>query len=103
MRTNHASKLLAATLVVAGIAGATSSAFADEYVTQQNKEQYAVSAGETTAQPYLPREAAPTSYNGGYYTGGPNAAPLVSAPAMSHPSYGPFSDQDPHSGPSQNG
>lgn len=91
MRTFNASKMLAASLVVAGLVGATSSAFADEYISQQNKEQYAVSAGENTAQRLLPREAAPMSNVHG--TQAPVAAPA----------YGPFSDQDTHSGPSQNG
>lgn len=92
MRTFNASKMLAASLVVAGLVGATSSAFADEYISQQNKEQYAVSAGEATAQRLLPREAAPMS----------NVPGTSLAPAAA-PAYGPFSDQDPHSGPSQNG
>ncbi|WP_029004301.1 hypothetical protein [Azorhizobium doebereinerae] len=86
-------KLLAATLIAAGLAGATSSAFADEYITAKNKEFYAVAAGQQDSQAKLPANAAPMSNENSF-----------NAPAGSlAPATGPFSDQAPHSGPSQNG
>lgn len=101
--TTFTTKFIAATMIAAGFAGAASSAMADETINRENREFHRVAAGvydgRATApgtQNELPLNAAPTSYDRQINNS-------FTAPAGSlDPQTGPFSDNDPHSGPSQN-
>lgn len=100
MKTLNTSKILAAALIATGISAASSSAFADEYVSAQNKESYAVAAGRYDDQATLPANAAPMSYEHGGNARGATRTHVAPQPA---PASGPFSDTDAHSGPAHNG
>ncbi|GGF51076.1 hypothetical protein GCM10007301_08100 [Azorhizobium oxalatiphilum] len=99
--TTFTTKLIAASMIAAGLAGAASSAMADETINKGNREFQAVAAGAYDQrgpvagnQVQLPVNAEPASFE----------RTISMAPAGSlDPHYGPFSDNDPHSGPSHNG
>ncbi|GGF51082.1 hypothetical protein GCM10007301_08110 [Azorhizobium oxalatiphilum] len=103
-------KLIAASMIAAGLAGAASSAMADETINRGNREFHAVAAGvydhrgpaaAAGNQYELPANAAATSFERSITA--PFNAPSFSAPAGSlDPQSGPFSDNDPHSGPAHN-
>lgn len=100
MKTKMTSKILAVALIATSLSAATSSAFADEYISAQNKESYAVAAGRYDDQATLPANAEPTSYERGAHPHGTHAPAI--ATTQQAPVSGPFSDTDPHSGPAHN-
>lgn len=100
MKTLNTTKIIAAALLFTGLSAATTSAMADEYVSAQNKEAYAVAAGKYDDQALLPANAAPTILER-HQANSPSGHTRSASPAATIP--GPFADSDPHSGPAHGG
>lgn len=101
MKTLNTTKIIAAALLFTGLSAATTSAMADEYVSAQNKEAYAVAAGKYDDQALLlPANAAPTILER-HQANSPSGHARSASPAATIP--GPFADPDPHSGPAHGG
>lgn len=104
MKTLNTAKIIAAALIATGLSASATSAFADEYVTALNNEAHAVAAGAYSDEARLPINAAPVSLERQIA-----GSRIQEQRAQQHPdttaatTSGPFSDNDPHSGPAHGG